>query len=121
MRRFLLAALLVLSAASSVAARAPKDKPKDKEKDRDQTGPAAQNANDCAKVQGSARYVGYGYTHVITLNNTCTQAVVCSVWTDVDPEPRTTVQVAAGQSAEVVTRRGSPSRELTAFKSCSFR
>lgn len=119
MRRFGIAALLVLSALSPLRSEA---KDKDKNKDKIPTDPgAAQSPNECAKVQASARYVGYGYTHVVTLKNTCAQSVTCALWTDVDPEPRTTVQVEAGQSAEVVTRRGSPSREVTALKACSFR
>lgn len=119
MRRFGIAALLALSALSPLLVAA---KDKDKTKDKSPTDPgAAQSANECAKVQVSARYVGYGYTHVVTLKNTCSQSVECALWTDVDPEPRTTVHVEAGQSAEVVTRRGSPSREVTALKACSFR
>lgn len=89
--------------------------------DKDKDAPVVQNANDCAKAQASARYVGYGFTHVITLKNGCARAVECSVWTDIDPEPRTTVRARPGESAEVVTRRGSPSREVSAFKLCSFR
>jgi len=126
MRHFSLAALLVLSVASPwFAPRAAllqaHAKDKDKGKDREQTGPAAQNVDECAQAQASARYVGYGFTHVVTLKNTCTRAVECALWTDVDPEPRTTVQADAGQTAEVVTRRGSPSRDVTAYKSCRFR
>jgi hypothetical protein len=118
MRRFLLAALLVSSVAAPRQADA---KDKDKGKDREQTGPVTQNADDCAEVQASARYVGYGYTHVVTLKNACTKAVECALWSDVDPEPRTTVQADPGQTAEVVTRRGSPSRDVTGYKSCRFR
>ncbi|HVZ34852.1 MAG TPA: hypothetical protein VG963_20635, partial [Polyangiaceae bacterium] len=67
------------------------------------------------------RYIGMGYTHFVTLRNGCAKAVECELWTDVDPEPRMTVHVAPGDSAEVVTRRGSPAREVTAFKSCRFK
>ena len=118
MRRFLLAALLVSSVAAPRQADA---KDKDKGKDREQTGPVTQNADDCAEVPASARYVGYGYTHVVTLKNACTKAIECALWSDVDPEPRTTVQADPGQTAEVVTRRGSPSRDVTGHKSCRFR
>lgn len=113
------AALLVLAALSPLGAPL-RSAAKDKDKSP-APAPAVQSANECARVQASARYVGYGYTHVVTLKNTCAQTVECALWTDVDPEPRTTVQVDAGQTAEVVTRRGSPSREVTAFKACSFR
>ena len=121
MRRFPLAAVLVLSALSSfVAPLHSEARDKDKGKPKDPPAPVVVSADDCAQVKGSARYIGYGYTHVVTLKNTCNKAVACAVWTDVDPD-RTTVQADAGQTAEVVTRRGSPSREVTAFKSCTFR
>jgi hypothetical protein len=78
-------------------------------------------ADSCAVANASARYVGYGYTHVVVLHNKCDKTVECALWTDVDPEPRTTVKVARGASAEVVTRRGSPASDFQALKSCSYR
>ncbi|HEX5656997.1 MAG TPA: hypothetical protein VFX59_07365 [Polyangiales bacterium] len=80
-----------------------------------------QDPNQCTKVEGSARFVGLAYTHSITLRNGCGRPVACTLWTDVDPEPKQSVQVKPGESVEVVTRRGSPARELTAFKECTFR
>jgi len=79
-----------------------------------------QQVGDCAKVTASARLQAYGYAHVVTLNNTCQRAVSCEVWTDVDPQPHLTVQAKPGQSAEVITRNGSPSREVRADKLCHF-
>jgi len=120
MRRLLVplaTACLVLSSASSLLADKPKPKPPAQAPD----SPQQQNANECAKAEASARYVGYGYTHVVTLKNGCTRAVTCELWTDVDATPRATVHVAPGESAEVVTRRGSPSRDVVASKTCSFR
>jgi hypothetical protein len=78
-------------------------------------------ANDCAVVTASASYVAYGYNHIITLTNSCKKAVECAVWTDIDPEPRTTLRLLPGESSELVTRRGSPARDVTAFKQCTFR
>lgn len=72
----------------------------------------------CAEVSGSVRVEAYGFTHVVTLTNRCTVSVECDVWTDVDPEPRVTLRAGPGASAEVVTRRGSPAREVTAQKIC---
>jgi hypothetical protein len=112
--------LLLLSSLAGprlAAQDAPANKPRDKKRDV----PQLQNANDCAQAQASARYVGYGYTHVVTLKNGCTQAVECALWTNVDETPRSTVRAAAGESVELVTRRGSPSRDVVAFKTCSFR
>lgn len=82
---------------------------------------AQPSADSCAVATASARYIGYGYTHVVVLQNNCDKAVECSLWTSVDPEPRTTVKVAKGASAEVVTRRGSPASDFAALKSCSYR
>ena len=112
MRRLSLAALVVLSLWSRSVALAG---------DKDKTPPVAQNPNDCAVVRATARYVGLGYTHAIVLKNGCQKPVECSVWTDVDPEPKTTLSLRPGEESEVVTRRGSPAREVTAFKQCSFR
>jgi len=83
--------------------------------------PAPQSPNECAIAKASARYVGYGYTHVVALVNGCDRAVECTLWTDVDPEPKTTVSVAAGDTAEITTRRGSPSQDVKAGKECSFK
>jgi hypothetical protein len=79
----------------------------------------AQNP-DCASVTASTRLEAYGYTHVVTLANRCPVPVTCEVWTNVDPEPHLSLRAKAGENAEVVTRRGSPSRAVQAGKSCAF-
>ncbi len=76
-----------------------------------------QNTTACAKVTASARYEGYGYTHVVELKNTCATPVQCQVWTDVDPDKQTLI-AAPGEAASVVTRRGSPSRAVRAESHC---
>jgi hypothetical protein len=81
----------------------------------------AQDPNQCTKAEATARWIGIGYTHGVTLHNGCERPVACTLWTDVDPEPKQSVQVKPGESADVVTRRGSPARAVTAFKDCSFR
>ena len=73
---------------------------------------------DCASVTASVRLQAYGYAHVVTLVNRCQRAVSCEVWTNVDPSPHLTLQAKPGQSAEAVTRRGSPSRAVKAEKAC---
>jgi len=75
---------------------------------------------DCAAVTASARFKGYGYTHIVTLSNSCQRAVSCEVWTDVDPTPHVTLQAKPGQSADVVIRNGSPASEVHAGKLCRF-
>ena len=81
---------------------------------------SAEGAADCASVTASTRLEAYGYTHVVTLNNRCSAAVSCEVWTNVDPTPHVSLHAAAGQSVETVTRRGSPSRDVQASKQCAF-
>ena len=79
-----------------------------------------QQVGDCASVTASARFKGYGYTHVVTLTNSCQRAVSCEVWTDADPTPHVTLQAKPGKSAEVITRNGSPASEVRAEKVCHF-
>jgi hypothetical protein len=76
-------------------------------------------APDCVDVWGEARYRNYGYDHIVHLANRCSEAVECDVWTDVNPN-RTRVAVSAGARAEVLTFRGSPSREFTANAECGM-
>lgn len=78
-------------------------------------------ADSCAVARGTVRMEAYGYTHLVTLENGCTKAVECALWTNVDPEPRQVVQTAPGERVEIITRRGSPAREVTALKSCKYR
>jgi hypothetical protein len=75
---------------------------------------------DCASVTASARLQALGYAHVVTLANHCSRAVSCEVWTDVDPSPHYTLTAKSGESAEAITRAGSPSRAVQAGKSCRF-
>jgi hypothetical protein len=81
--------------------------------------PLADAVGDCAAVTASVRY-SVGYTHVVTLSNHCERAVSCEVWTNVDPSPHLTVRAKPGESAAVVTRIGSPSRDVSAGKSCHY-
>jgi len=104
-RRLTLLLAASLSFASTAAAESP---------------PAPQAAGDCASVTASARLQAYGYAHVVTLHNACPRAVSCEVWTDVDPQPHLSLQAKPGQSAEVITRSGSPAREVRADKVCRY-
>jgi len=79
----------------------------------------AQDVTVCAQVTVSARYEGYGYTHLVTLSNTCKAPVRCEVWTDVDPA-HVTVRAKPGESESVATRKGSPSSEVRVQSSCKI-
>lgn len=74
----------------------------------------------CATVTAGVRLQAYGYAHVLTLLNQCKRAVSCEVWTDVDPNPHLQLRANAGQSAEIVSRYGSPAREFRAGHQCQF-
>ena len=112
MRRTSLSVLTLLLASGAQAADKPPKAPP--------VGVAG-SAETCAEVGASTRAEAYGYTHVVSLRNGCPKAVRCELWSDVDPEPRMRVEVEAGATAEVITRRGSPARELVGYKKCSFR
>lgn len=102
--RWLIAAPLVVASVAALAAA----------EEATGSGPA------CATVRAGVRMQAYGYAHVVTLANRCQRAVSCEVWTNVDPLPRYTLQAKPGESVEVITRNGSPAREVQAGKRCGF-
>lgn len=71
----------------------------------------------CVSVTSDARYVPYGYNHVVILKNACQKDAICTVSTDVNPEP-TSVTVPRGQTVEVITFSGSPARTFVPRVSC---
>ena len=109
-----LRALLALTALSALALGARAEPP------RDDDAPAQQSPDTCAAVTPVARYIGYGYDHVVSLKNGCSRPVTCEVWTDVDPQPHHTLSAQPGETREVVVRRGSPAREFKPEKKCKF-
>lgn len=72
---------------------------------------------DCVHVRTEARYIPYGYDHIVEVENTCDKAVSCSITTDVNPTS-TQLSVPAKQTRSVTTFRGSPAREFKAEVSC---
>lgn len=72
---------------------------------------------ECMQVSHEARYRGYGYDHVVILENSCDRVQRCEVHTDVNPKV-VEVVVPGKARKEVVTFRGSPSREFTPQASC---
>jgi len=75
---------------------------------------------ECIDHRGDARYRGYGYDHVVVITSGCQEAARCTVSTDVTPEEHQ-VDVPAGETVEVLTRRGSPAREFTPQVACTLR
>ena len=96
--RFLLATALLASFAITAAAD-------------DVEGPR------CVQVTKSAPYRGYGHVHIVHVNNTCDERVVCQVSTDVTPEVQT-IRLAPHTREDVITRNGSPASTFEARVSC---
>ncbi|MDB4941058.1 MAG: hypothetical protein JWP97_592 [Labilithrix sp.] len=90
------------------------------------TGPAA--AEDagapalpaCVRVEAQARYVPYGYNHVVIVTNGCTKDASCTVSTDVNPQPQL-AEVPRGKTAELVTFSASPSQAFVPKVTCKLR
>ena len=72
----------------------------------------------CVTVATSAPY-RIGYDHVVTIENGCRTEADCTVSTDVSPAPITAV-VPPRTSVDVVTWRGSPSRQFRADVTCKL-
>ena len=83
----------------------------------DAGAPAALPA--CIQVTTDARYVPYGYNHVVILKSGCSKPATCSVASDVSPQP-TSVEVAAGATVEVLTYAASPARTFQARVTCKL-
>jgi len=73
----------------------------------------------CISVGTDARYVPYGYNHVVILKSGCSKAATCTVATDVNPQP-TVVELAPGLSVEVLTFAGSPAQAFRARVMCKL-
>lgn len=97
--------VVLLASAGSLLAAAQGDDPNAAKKD-------------CYEVRGEARYRALGYNHVVIVTNLCDKALSCQVWTNVDPSPRQSLQVAAKVSAEITTRLGSPAASFSAYAEC---
>ncbi|MDB5221152.1 MAG: hypothetical protein JWO86_9079 [Myxococcaceae bacterium] len=73
----------------------------------------------CIGVGTEARYVPYGYNHIVLLKNGCSKAATCSVSTDVNPQP-TAVEVASATNVEVLTFTASPAQTFHARVTCKL-
>ncbi len=86
------------------------------------TAPEAQQAGSgtaagCVKWESEARWVAYGYNHLVHLENTCKKAMRCEVATDVNPEPQS-ADLESEEKETVVTFQGSPASEFKATVVC---
>jgi hypothetical protein len=91
--------------------------PKASAEDKPDASSSASVLPACMSVATVARYVPFGYNHVVIQKNGCSKSATCSVATNVNPEA-TTVEVSASATVEVLTFMGSPSQTFTARVSC---
>ena len=73
----------------------------------------------CIAVSTNARYVPYGYNHIVILKSGCSKPATCTVATDVNPQPVTS-EVAAGTTVEVLTFSASPAQTFQARVNCKL-
>lgn len=74
----------------------------------------------CIQVGTEARYVPYGYNHLVTITSGCKRPSTCTVSTDVSPEPRS-VDVPANGRVVVTTFLGAAASTFSARVSCALR
>jgi hypothetical protein len=81
-------------------------------------GAAAEPApTPCVHAKAEAPYRGYGYDHIVKLESQCQKTVVCSVSSDVRPDP-VIVSLAPKARTEVLLWRGSPASTFKVRLSC---
>ena len=71
----------------------------------------------CVQVRKSAPYRGFGHHHIVTVRNTCDDAVRCRVSTNVTPQTHS-MSGPAGEEESVITRTGSPASVFEAIVDC---
>jgi len=74
----------------------------------------------CIQVATDARYVPFGYNHLVLLRSGCSKPATCTVSTDVAPQPQA-VELPANAAVEVTTFMGSPAQTFTAKVTCKLR
>jgi len=79
---------------------------------------AAGSRPQCVQVSSEARFDGVGFQHWVTVNNTCTGPVDCTISTDVAPSP-VSMHLAARERREISTFLSSPARAFTPTVECT--
>lgn len=72
---------------------------------------------ECIGVWGEARYRNYGYDHIVHVANRCAAPALCDVSTDLNPTVQH-VSIPPNEEVEVLTFRGSPSRDFVVKAEC---
>ncbi|MDD9936401.1 MAG: hypothetical protein OXT09_22505 [Myxococcales bacterium] len=78
------------------------------------------DAGPCVKSSAHSRYSGYGYDHLVTLENGCKTDMHCRVTTNANPKG-VEIDVPKGEERTVITFRGSPAREFDHDAECKPR
>ncbi|HEX7672290.1 MAG TPA: hypothetical protein VF395_21990 [Polyangiaceae bacterium] len=81
--------------------------------------PTRNSYPDCVDTWAESRYRNYGYDHIVHVNNRCERSATCQVSTNVNPVPQH-VTVLPRQEVEVLTFRGSPSRDFAPRVECEL-
>jgi hypothetical protein len=81
--------------------------------------PAFARSPECVQVSSEAIYRNMGYDHIVHIANTCDEAAVCVVSTNVNPEEQQ-VTVPAKERTDVLTFRGSPARTFVPHVACKL-
>jgi hypothetical protein len=71
----------------------------------------------CVAIRAEVRYGAAGYNHIVVLTNACAKPQVCTVTTDVNPEP-IKATVPPRSTTDVVTFMGSPARVFVPHAIC---
>ncbi len=79
---------------------------------------AAGSRPQCVQVSSEARFDGVGFQHWVTVNNTCTGPVDCTISTDVAPSP-VSMHLAARERREISTFLSSPARAFAPTVECT--
>ncbi len=85
---------------------------------------SAQGANqapECVTVRAQPWPAGFGFNHVVVVENHCREPVRCEVATNVDPSPRYELLVPPGEERSVATRSGSPASGFQPIYACELR
>ena len=72
---------------------------------------------ECVNFWTEARYSGAGYDHWVHLQSSCEVQAVCVVITNVNPDAMAAL-VTPGEHVALLTWRGSPAYEFTAWVEC---
>ena len=73
---------------------------------------------DCAQVSHNARFDGSGYSHIVSVRNTCDYTISCSITTNANPTA-STLLISAGQSSSVNTFLSSPASDFSPTVNCA--